>query len=154
VTVRRLLRFYPWGLGFAFLSLSPHGLATTRYAPYQVTGDAIMTPLTMEPASAQRGRAIVIDRQRGMCLLCHSGPFPEEKTPGNVSTDLSHVATRWTAGQLRLRVVDSRLLHPQTPMPAFHAPRGGDRLPARWQGKPLLSAQEVEDVVAFLVTLR
>lgn len=117
-------------------------------------GDAIDQPLTREPGSPARGRAIVIDRQVGMCLLCHGGPFPEERTPGNLATNLAGAGTRWTAGQLRLRIVDSRRVDPQGIMPAYHRTEGLNRVPAALAGQPLLNAQQVEDVVAFLQTLR
>ena len=89
-----------------------------------------------------------------MCLLCHGGPFPEERTPGNLATNLAGAGARWTAGQLRLRIVDSRRIDPQGIMPAYHRTEGLNRVPPALASQPLLSAQQVEDVVAFLVTLR
>jgi sulfur-oxidizing protein SoxX len=89
-----------------------------------------------------------------MCLLCHGGPFPEERSPGNLATNLAGAGARWTAGQLRLRIVDSRRIDPQGIMPAYHRTQGLTRVGAAWAGRPLLSAQQVEDVVAFLLTLR
>jgi sulfur-oxidizing protein SoxX len=90
----------------------------------------------------------------GLCLLCHTGPFPEERSPGNLSTDLTGAGSRWTTGQLRLRVVDARRLSPDGLMPAFHRVDGLRQVGAPWQGRPLLTAQQVEDVVAFLETLK
>lgn len=116
--------------------------------------DAIDRPLTDVPGSAARGRAIVVNRQLGLCLLCHRGPFPEERFQGNLAPDLSGAGARWSEGQLRLRVVDSRRLNPQTIMPPYHRDDGLVRVGAAWQGKPVLTAQQVEDVVAFLRTLR
>lgn len=89
-----------------------------------------------------------------MCLLCHGGPFPEERSPGNLATNLAGAGARWTAGQLRLRIVDSRRIDPQGIMPAYHRTQGLTRVGAAWAGRPLLGAQQVEDVVAFLLTLR
>lgn len=117
-------------------------------------GDAIPQPLTREAGDPRRGRLVVVDRQLGMCLLCHSGPFPEERTPGTLATNLAGAGTRWTEGQLRLRIVDSRRIDPQGIMPAYHRTEGLSRVGAAWAGRPLLSAQQVEDVVAFLLTLR
>jgi sulfur-oxidizing protein SoxX len=119
--------------------------------------DGIPASLSGAPGDAARGRAIVVDRQKGMCLLCHSGPFPEERTPGNVSTDLAGAGARWSEAQLRLRVADARRLNPASVMPAYHRLADaalGQRVARAWQGKPILDAQQVEDVVAFLRTLR
>jgi hypothetical protein len=77
-------------------------------------------PLTATPGDAARGRAIVASRQQGLCLLCHRGPFPEERFQGTVATSLAGAGSRWTAAQLRLRIVDSRRLNPDSVMPAFH----------------------------------
>ena len=123
-----------------------------------VVGDGIPLPLTTVPGDPDRGRVIVVDRQQGMCLLCHSGPFPEEPTPGSVAGSLAGAGTRWTEAQLRLRVADARRLEPKSVMPSYHlrSPAGPplQRVAPAWQGRPLLDAQQVEDVVAFLRTLR
>jgi sulfur-oxidizing protein SoxX len=119
-----------------------------------VVGDGIPEPLTAQPGDAARGRAIVVQRQTGLCLLCHSGPFAEERTPGTVAGSLAGAGSRWTAAQLRLRVADARRLDPDSPMPSFHRPDAGARVGAAWRGRPILDAQQVEDVVAFLQTLK
>ena len=116
--------------------------------------DAIERPLTDVPGDAVRGRAIVANRQVGLCLLCHAGPFPEERFQGNLAPDLTGVGARWSEGQLRLRVADSRRLNPQSMMPSYQRTEGLTRVGGAWQGKPVLAAQQVEDVVAFLRTLR
>jgi sulfur-oxidizing protein SoxX len=116
--------------------------------------DAIDTPLTDQPGDATRGRAIVVNRQLGLCLLCHSGPFAEERFQGNLAPDLSGAGSRWSEGQLRLRLVDSRRVNPQTMMPSYRRTDGLVRVGAAWQGKAVLNAQQVEDVVAFLGTLK
>ncbi len=140
----------------AALLLAMSASATPAAAGEGVTfvGDAIPTPLTATPGDPQRGRVIVTNRQQGLCLLCHSGPFPEEPTPGNLATDLAGAGARWTTAQLRARIVDARRLDPASPMPAFHATDGRRRVAAAWQGRPILDAQQVEDVVAFLSTLK
>ncbi len=114
----------------------------------------ITQPLTAAPGDALRGRAIVADRHVGMCLLCHSGPFPEERSQGNLASDLSGVGSRWTAAQLRLRLVDARRLNPDTIMPSYFSAQGLSQVAERWRGKTMLEAQQVEDVLAFLLTLR
>jgi sulfur-oxidizing protein SoxX len=121
--------------------------------PFVVVDDAILEPLTGGRGDAARGRAIVVDRQRGLCLLCHSGPFPEQRFQGNLAPDLTGVGARWSEGQLRLRIVDSRRLNPATIMPPYHAVDGLTRVGRNWQNKPILSAEQIEDVVAFLTTL-
>lgn len=120
----------------------------------KVVGDAIPRPLTATPGDPARGQAIVTSRQTGLCLLCHGGPFPDAHLQGNVAGSLAGAGRRWTAGQLRLRIVDARRLDPETTMPAFHRGDGLQRVGAAWQGRPILDAQQVEDVVAFLLTLR
>jgi sulfur-oxidizing protein SoxX len=116
--------------------------------------DAIETPLTDQPGDATRGRAIVVNRQLGLCLLCHTGPFVEERFQGNMAPDLSGAGARWSEGQLRLRLVDGRRVNPQTLMPSYRRTEGLVRVGTAWQGKAVLSAQQVEDVVAFLRTLQ
>lgn len=119
-----------------------------------VRDGAIAEPLSGLPGDANRGRAIVASRQQGLCLLCHTGPFPEERFQGNLAPDLAGTGSRWTEAQLRLRVVDARRLNPSTIMPPYHRVEGLHRVGAGWQGQPVLTAQQVEDVVAFLATLR
>ena len=123
-------------------------------APVTVVGDSVPSRLTAEPGDAGRGRALVANRQAGLCLLCHTGPIAEERFQGNQAPDLSGAGARWSEGQLRLRLIDARRLNPQTIMPAYYRTDGLNRVGAAWQRKPLLSAQQVEDVVAYLATLR
>jgi L-cysteine S-thiosulfotransferase len=138
----------------AALCASVQAQARERLAAYQVVGDAIPLALTNTPGDATRGRTIVTNKQLGLCLLCHTGPFPEEPFQGNLAPDLGGVGARLSEGQLRLRLVDGRQVNPATIMPAYHRADGLVRVGPAWQGKPLLAAQQVEDVVAFLLTLR
>lgn len=128
--------------------------APVQTETYQVVGDAIPSPLGGLVGDASRGRALVTDRRAGLCLLCHSGPFPEERFQGNLSTDLSGAGSRWSPGQLRLRLADARRLNPDTVMPAYHRTAGLQQVAGAWQGRPIFSAQQVEDVVSFLETLK
>jgi sulfur-oxidizing protein SoxX len=127
-------------------------------AAFEVVGDGIPQPLTATPGDPARGRAIVADRRVGLCLLCHSGPIPEERFQGNLAPPLDGAGKRWTAAQLRMRIADARALNPNSLMPAFHrpAPQQADarRVAAPFRGQPLLTAQQVEDVVAWLETLQ
>jgi sulfur-oxidizing protein SoxX len=110
--------------------------------------------LTGVKGDAERGRAIVVNRQVGLCLLCHSGPFPEERFQGNLAPDLRGAGRRWSEGQLRLRIVDPGRVNPSTIMPAYYRTEGLVRVAPAWRGKPVLSAEQIEDVVAFLTTLK
>ncbi len=112
-----------------------------------------LAPLSTTPGDAERGRAIVTDRQKGLCLLCHSGPFPEVMFQGDLAPSLVGVGARLTAPEIRQRLVDSRALNPDTIMPPYFATDGLVRVGERWSGTTILSAQEVEDVTAFLSTL-
>jgi sulfur-oxidizing protein SoxX len=116
--------------------------------------DSIPSSLTGAKGDPARGRAIVGNRQVGLCLLCHSGPFPEERFQGDLAPDLRGAGGRWTEGQLRLRIVDSGRINPRSIMPAYYRVEGLDRVAPAWRGKPVLTAEQVEDVVAFLTTLR
>jgi sulfur-oxidizing protein SoxX len=116
--------------------------------------DALPDSLTGAPGDPARGRAIVANRQVGLCLLCHSGPFPEERFQGDLAPDLRGAGARWTEGQLRLRIVDSGRINPATIMPAYHRVEGLVRVAPAFRGRPILSAEQIEDVVAFLTTLR
>lgn len=116
--------------------------------------DGIPESLTGAKGDPARGRAIVTNRQVGLCLLCHSGPFPEERFQGNLAPPLQGAGRRWSEGQLRLRIVDSSRINPATIMPAYHKTDGLVRVAPAWRGKPVLSAEQIEDVVAFLLTLK
>jgi len=116
--------------------------------------DSIPTSLTGAKGDPVRGRAIVTSRQVGLCLLCHSGPFPEERFQGNLAPDLAGAGKRWSEGQLRLRLVDSSRINPATIMPAYHRTDGLLRVAPAWRDKPVLNAEQIEDVVAFLTTLK
>ncbi len=121
--------------------------------PYVVAGDAIVAPLTGTPGDAARGRALVLNRS-STCILCHSGPFPEEKFQGDLAPSLAGAGSRWSEGQLRLRLVDGSRLNPATIMPSYYRVDGLQRVGSAWRGKPILSADQIEDIVAYLTTLR
>ena len=121
--------------------------------PYTVSGDAIAESLTGAPGDSARGRALVLERA-STCILCHSGPFPEEKFQGDLAPNLAGSGNRWSVGQLRLRLVDASRLNPATIMPSFYRVDGLDRVAPAWRGKPILTAGQIEDIVAYLATLR
>ncbi len=104
--------------------------------------------------SPERGRAIVANRQVGLCLLCHSGPFPEERFQGNLAPDLRGVGARLSGDQLRQRLVEPARFNPKTIMPSYAGTEGLTRVAPPLRGKALLTAEQIEDVVAYLVTLK
>jgi L-cysteine S-thiosulfotransferase len=121
---------------------------------FTIVGDAIPASLTGAPGDANRGETIVTNRQVGLCLLCHSGPYPHERFQGTLAPDLKGAGTRWNEGQLRLRIVDASRLNPQTIMPPYYRIDGLNRVSPGFRGKPILSAEQIEDVVAYLRTLK
>ena len=108
--------------------------------PFAASGDAI------------RGREVFLAREGGHCVLCHA--VPGEKLAGNVGPSLEGVGSRLTAAQIRLRVADMSRVNPNAVMPSFHRLQGLTRVAPQYQGKPVLTAQQVEDVVAWLGTLK
>jgi sulfur-oxidizing protein SoxX len=135
----------------SFASAAP---AEEALRPYTVVEDAIPASLTGAKGDPERGRSIVVNRQVGLCLLCHTGPFPEEKFQGTLAPDLTGTGARWSEGQLRLRIVDASRLNPDTIMPPYYRIDGLTSVAPAFQGKPILTAEQIEDVVAYLATLR
>nr|VFK37200.1 MAG: sulfur-oxidizing protein SoxX [Candidatus Kentron sp. SD]VFK41480.1 MAG: sulfur-oxidizing protein SoxX [Candidatus Kentron sp. SD]VFK78489.1 MAG: sulfur-oxidizing protein SoxX [Candidatus Kentron sp. SD] len=121
---------------------------------YKVEGIGIPASLTGEPGDSDRGRKLAIDRKKGNCLACHRAPVPEEDDHGDIAPDLAHVASRLTVPQLRLRLVDSKRINPATMMPSFYRIDDLHRVAKEFQGKPILTAKEVEDLLAYLSTLK
>jgi sulfur-oxidizing protein SoxX len=138
----------------AIASCADDARSAEQLRPYAVVGDAIPESLTGAKGDVERGRSIVVNRQVGLCLLCHSGPFPEEKFQGTLAPDLKGTGARWSEGQLRLRIVDASRLNPNTIMPPYYRVEGLTRVAPAFEGKPVLSAEQIEDVVAYLATLR
>jgi len=116
-------------------------------------GDSIPAPLTGAKGDPARGRAIIANRQVGLCLLCHSGPFPEERFQGELAPDLRSAA-KLSEGQIRLRIVDPGRVNPETIMPAYYRSEGLARVAPAFRGKTILTAEQIEDIVAYLLTLR
>ena len=121
---------------------------------YQVTNDTINKPLTSSLGDAVRGRHIFMDRERGNCLVCHAAPLPDRQMHGTVGPALDGIGSRYTAGALRLRLVDPQRINPQSIMPAYYKVSGLYRVLPPYRNKTLLTAQEIEDVLAFLLTLK
>ena len=136
----------------AVLLAFPLSAVAQALAPYKIVGDGIPDSLTGAPGDSARGRALVTDRT-STCILCHSGPFPETKFQGDLAPSLASAGSRWSEAQLRLRLVDAAHFNPATIMPSYYRV-DGLRVGANWRGKPILSAEQIEDIVAYLATLR
>jgi len=142
--------------------LSSAGRGTDRVRPLgltQVYRGLLAALLTLNAAQAQEGnpeagRAIVANRQQGLCLLCHSAPIPEERFQGNLAPDLSGVGDRYTRSELRQRIADSSAIKPSTIMPSYAKTSGLTKVAPAYRGKSILTAQQIEDVVAYLATLK
>jgi sulfur-oxidizing protein SoxX len=129
---------------------------TSELRPYGVVDDAIPASLTGQAGDARRGALLLQQRQKSLCVLCHSGPFPDAHLQGTLAPDLTGVGSRLSAGQLRLRIVDMKRLNPQSIMPTYYAVavESGARVAANWRGKPMLDAGAIEDLVTYLQTLK
>jgi L-cysteine S-thiosulfotransferase len=137
---------------FTAATLVPCPAGAQALRPYAIVGDAIPEPLAAR-GDATRGRALVVDRT-STCILCHNGPFPEQKFQGDLAPSLAGAGSRWSEGQLRLRLVDGSRLNEATIMPSYYRLDGLTRVGPNWRSKPILSAEQIEDIVAYLVTLR
>src|SRR2546428_12938333 len=135
----RLARWtaYRAGACLVAIGIGPANAQASR--SYSVVGDAIPTSLTGMPGDATRGRALVVERS-STCILCHSGPFPEQRFQGDLAPDLSGSGSRWSEGQLRLRLVDASRLNAATIMPSYYRVESLDRGGTLWRGKPMLAA--------------
>jgi len=121
--------------------------------PYKIVGDGISESLTGTPGDAAHGHALVLDRTT-TCILCHSGPFPETRFQGDLAPNLAGSGDRWSVSQLRLRLVDASHFNPETIMPSYYRVDGLVRVGRNFGGMPILSAAQIEDIVAYLATLR
>ncbi len=124
--------------------------------PYEIVdGISIPKPLTDKPGDPKRGAKIVVKRKKGNCLACHKidqlSDFPFH---GNIGPELTDVASHMKDGEMRLRLVNPKVVNEDTIMPAFYRTEGLHRVMKKFQGKPVLTEQEIEDVIAFLKTLK
>lgn len=121
---------------------------------YTITDEvAINHSLTGKAGDPVKGRELAINRKKGNCLACHSMPIAEQSFHGETAPSLYGVANRLTAGELRMQIVNSKVTNEDTMMPSFYRVWGYNRQKEKFIGKTILSAQEVEDVVAYLMTL-
>ena len=139
--------------GVAVAAVLSSAAVAQELRSYTITGDGIADPLTGTPGDPARGRALVLERT-STCILCHSGPFDEARFQGDLAPSLAGAGSRWSTSQLRLRLVDASHFNPQTIMPSYYRVDGLARVGPAWRGKPILSAAQIEDIVAFLATLK
>jgi len=128
--------------------------AAQALVPYRVEGGEIRKALTAQPGDAERGREVVRGREEVNCLLCHSVPDTYDRFMGNLGPPLAGAGARFSAGKLRLWLVDAKRIVPQTIMPSYYRVEGLNMVAARYRGKPILDAQQIEDAVSYLVTLK
>jgi len=127
-------------------------IAADAQAPF--TGDAIAQPLTAVPGDAARGKAVLVQREKGHCILCHALPERDVRFAGNIGPPLAGVGTRLTPAQIRGQIADPTRHDPDTVMPAYYRTHDLRRVAAPYRERTVLSAQDVEDAVAYLSTLR
>lgn len=144
--------------GAMFFSMSAH--ADTKFVKedglvsYMITDSmAINKSLTGAAGDAANGRKLAINRKKGNCLACHVMPIAEQQFHGETAPSLYGVATRLSEGELRMQIVNAKVTNEDTMMPSFYRTTGYNRPDKKFIGKTILSAQEVEDVVAYLMTL-
>lgn len=125
----------------------------TQLVPFRIVDDTIPEPLTSQPGNPERGRAVALDRSRGNCITCHKMPVQAD-FQGDFGPPLDGVAERYTLPELRLRIVDMKRVNPDSNMPSFYRLEGLRAVRRDWAGKTILTAQEVEDLLAYLMTLR
>jgi sulfur-oxidizing protein SoxX len=125
------------------------------YCRWEVTDYAIVEPLCGLAGDAQRGSEIASDGSRGNCLACHQLPIPGIEAYGTIGPPLAGIAARLSVPMIRLRVVDTRNINPLSIMPGFYRdPRLINRPGEKYRGRTFLTAQQVEDVIAYLATLK
>lgn len=133
---RRLLALAALLVGCA----SPAHRIDTMDTPLAAAGDAV------------RGREVFVQREQGHCVLCHAAPGVE--VAGNVGPSLAGIGSRLTPAQIRLRIADITRVYPDSVMPTFHRTEGLVRVAPGLRGKPVLDGRQVEDLVAWLSTLK
>ena len=150
--VKRTLAVVAIGGSLALLLSSPASAADL--IKYQINNEAIATSLTGKAGDPVNGKKLATNRKKGNCLACHSMPIPEQAFHGNIGPDLKGISSRYSEGELRLRIVNPKVFNSETIMPAFYKADGFNRVMKKFVGKTIITAQEVEDIVAYLMTLK
>lgn len=138
------------------LGISGVSAGTVKPGDVKIVDGALAAPLTDKAGDPAKGRQWVMGRKLGNCLACHvNTDMAEQPYHGEVAPPLDGVASRWSQGEIRAIVVNSKeALSPDTIMPSFYRDTGFNRVAKKFEGKTILSAQQVEDVVAYLMTLK
>jgi sulfur-oxidizing protein SoxX len=137
------------------VAVIPGGTASSSdtLVAYRIVNGTISEPLTAQPGDPERGHRVVLDRDGGDCPICHAMPLPQRQFHGTVGPPLDGIGSRSSAGALRLRLVDPKAINPQTIMPAYYKVEGFHRILERYRDRPILTAQQIEDIIAYLLTL-
>jgi len=137
------------------LAVSTDGVRAAEMAKYKIVDDhEIPKSLTGKAGDPANGRKLAIHRKKGNCLACHKMPIPEQLFHGTIGPDLNGVGSRYTEAEIRLRVVDPKVVNEDTIMPSFYRESGYTAVLKNFKGKTIISAQDVEDIVAYLMTLK
>jgi sulfur-oxidizing protein SoxX len=136
-------------LAFTVAANAAHG-ADATLLPFQMAGDAVPDALGGLIGEAKRGEEIVRDRRIGNCLICHRLPLKDEPFQGEIGPALTRVGARLSEGQIRLRLIDESLINPQTLMPPYYRTANLTNADPDYAGRPGLTAQQIEDVTAYL----
>jgi len=140
---------------FAAVSAQAQDIRDANLVPYSVKDYAIEKSLTGKPGDPDKGRQWAVTSGQGNCVICHKLPIPEVAFRiGNVGPDLTEVGSRLSPSEIRMRIVNPKLLNEETIMPAYYRVNGLHRVAKNAEGKPMLSAEQVEDLVAYLSTLK
>jgi sulfur-oxidizing protein SoxX len=131
-------------------------LAAAQDTPlgFQIIADGIPQPLAATPGDTERGHALLVERGAANCLLCHAIPDPKIRVSGNVGPSLAGIGAKLSAAQIRLRIADIQRVSPDAAMPSYYRVAGLDRVAGEYRGKPVLDAAQIEDLVAYLQTLK
>ena len=152
---KTIIAFSAFFAAYTFVPIAAQAAEMKDLIKYEIMDDSsIPLSLTGKRGDPVNGRKVVIHRKKGNCLACHAMPIPEQPYHGEVAPDLHGVADRYTEGELRLLVVNAKLVNEDTLMPSFYRNDGYNRVLKKFIGKTILSAQDVEDVVAYLMTLK
>ena len=136
------------------VAASAAGSESGHLAKFRVIADGIPEAIGGATGNAERGRALILGREAANCVLCHAVPEPGLRFSGNLGPPLGGVARTFSVAQLRLRVVDNMRVNPTTIMPSYYRIEGFDQVAGAYHGKPILDAEQIEDIVAYLATLR
>lgn len=117
---------------------------------HEITGDTIQIALTDEVPNVERGKALFSQRGDAHCVLCHKHQNVDVEFQGDLGPDLSRLANRLTAAQMRFRIVDYDLVKPGTTMPSYYRTDNLTNVDPKFRGKTVLTALEIEDIIAFL----